>query len=565
MRRIRALLTGLSGARTEVLDQCPSERVKFESLGWAILITSGMAMVSMWFALSSAMGINGILAVIPAITWGLVIMGIDRWLITSMPLEGGRRLAIAVPRLLLALLLGTLISTPFVLRIFESEINAQVAVIKEVRAANFLVQQQNSSVGKAVTTAQTNVNNLKKVIQSQGAVPLNPAADPDVQSLTKQRNAELTLENQYYKQWQCQLYGGPGCPAGNGQLAQASHNSYLQAKQQVSQLNNEIQQRESSLAATDKASQQARLSEAEEQLPKAEAQLALAQANENALLQNFNSTNENTNGLLIRLQALDQLSSNSTVSVARFLVFLLFLVIECLPVTVKLMQKPGVYEQILKAEREQELLEARKRYRVRRGGGASVAGGSQLRLGAGAGRPAAGTGRATSLHDIWQGTPEPSYTTTMPDSEKPDAARQGGGSGYNKLGYSDDQVPTTETVAPGGGYQQYPGRSGQFTSNYAAERSGEARPDSMAGASYLLPPTHLDGASLGDQAAYADETRPEPPTRQVHSQPESSGLADSGGLTAVHQKLRNMGGAQANGKSGPDTGGIPLNFDDDDL
>ena len=40
----------------------PSERARFESLGWAILITSCMAMISMWFALSSALGINGVLA-----------------------------------------------------------------------------------------------------------------------------------------------------------------------------------------------------------------------------------------------------------------------------------------------------------------------------------------------------------------------------------------------------------------------------------------------------------------------------------------------------------------------
>ena len=32
---------------------------------------------------------------------------------------------------------------------------------------------------------------------------------------------------------------------------------------------------------------------------------------------------------------------------ARILLFLLFLVIECLPVTVKLLQQPGNYEQIL--------------------------------------------------------------------------------------------------------------------------------------------------------------------------------------------------------------------------
>src|SRR5690242_16079821 len=97
MQELRRLLLALSGAREEILNRCPTERVKFESLGWAILITSGMATVSMWFALSSAMGVNGIIAVVPALAWGLVIMGVDRWLITSLPIEGKRRFGIAAP------------------------------------------------------------------------------------------------------------------------------------------------------------------------------------------------------------------------------------------------------------------------------------------------------------------------------------------------------------------------------------------------------------------------------------------------------------------------------------
>src|SRR6202020_3431036 len=121
-------------------------------LGWAILITSCMAMISMWFALSSALGINGILAIPVAIFWGLVIMGIDRWLITSMPIDGSRKFAMAVPRVVLALLLGTLISTPLVLRVFQSEINAQIAKMQQQSYSTFLQQQQASSVAKQVGT-----------------------------------------------------------------------------------------------------------------------------------------------------------------------------------------------------------------------------------------------------------------------------------------------------------------------------------------------------------------------------------------------------------------------------
>jgi Domain of unknown function (DUF4407) len=366
VRRLREFLYGVAGARPEILEQCPTERLKFESLGWAILITSGLATISMWFALTSAMGFNPIVSVVPALVWGVVIMGIDRWLVTSMPPDGSRRFAIAAPRIVLAVLLGTLISTPFVLRIFQSEINAQITVIKQQRASAFLAQQAHSQVAAQVTYWRNDVANLEKVIDSGGVVPLNPAADPEVQSLTKQRTAEVALEQKYYHQWQCQLYGGPGCPAGNGPLAQASEASYHQAAAQVQTLTTEIQARESQLSATDTASKQARLQQATSSLPAAERQLAAAQARETTLQANFDAKNEATNGLLIRLQALSQLSNNDfTVSAARFLLFLLFLVIECLPVTVKLLQRPGNYEKILQVAAAREFADAKNRYRVR--------------------------------------------------------------------------------------------------------------------------------------------------------------------------------------------------------
>lgn len=361
---MRKLLFAICGARTEILEQCPTERVKFESLGCAILITSGMATISMWFALSSAMGVNAFLALPGALLWGMIIMGIDRWLVTSMPIDGKRRLGIAIPRLLLALLLGSLISTPIVLRIFQPEINAQITLIKQQRASAFLAEQQNSQVGAQVAYWRSDVTNLQNVIDSGGEVPINPSTDPQVQSLTKQRDAELNLEQQYYKQWQCQLYGGQGCPKGNGPLAQASEASYHQAAAQVASLNNQIQQRENQLSATDAASKQARLQQANSALPAAKEHLNTALARQDALQESFDAQNDSLNGLLIRLQALNQLSDkNFTVNATRLLLFLLFLVIECLPVTVKLLQQPGNYEKILQTARERELADARRSYR----------------------------------------------------------------------------------------------------------------------------------------------------------------------------------------------------------
>jgi len=414
-REMQGFLIALAGARREILDQCPTERVKFQSLGWAILITSTMAAVSMWFALTSALGVNVLLAVPVALVWGLIIMGIDRWLVTSIPSSGSRRWGLAAPRLLLAVLLGSIISTPLVLRVFQSEINAQISVIKEQRAAVYLTALQRGSVGKQVTSAQKRVTNLERVIDSGGTVVPDLSTDPVVKSLTRQQKAELALEQKYYQQWQCQLYGGPNCPAkGNGVLAQASERAYNKAVAQVALLGRQIQHRENALSANNAVADRLRVSQARSQLPNAQLQLTVAQARLNELRQNFDVTNESTNGLLIRLQALSDLTGRDfTLSAARLLLFLLFLVIECLPVTVKLMQRPGNYERILEAAAERELKDARRHYRNRpRGLSAQFAGVDAAKR------------DGSSLRDIWQDSPatlafdRPDGAAAPPDIEQ---------------------------------------------------------------------------------------------------------------------------------------------------
>jgi hypothetical protein len=380
-QQLRKIVLALAGANEEVLALVPSERAKFESLGWAILITSGVATVSMWFALASAVGINGIVALPIALAWGLVIMGIDRWLIVSMPIDGPRKFFMAAPRLALALLLGTLISTPLVLRIFESEINAQMAKMQQQSYNTFLQQQQASDVAKQVSTYSTELRYLDNVIATHGAATASTAGDPELTAYNKQLttlNGELahwtTLKTQYYSDYICQLYGGPACPKkGFGPAAKDSLKNYDNASQEVStlqgqinQVQGEIQQRDAQLASNSQADQQARYQQALTAQPIVKNEYDTALQRRNELQASFFASNQAAHGILNRLEALSQLSSgNFTVTAARFLIFLLFLVIECLPVTVKLMQRPGPYEEALEHAREAERRDARRFYRFR--------------------------------------------------------------------------------------------------------------------------------------------------------------------------------------------------------
>ena len=137
-------------------------------------------------------------------------------------------------------------------------------------------------------------------------------------------------------------HGGNGCTAGNGPTAQASEESYHQAAAQVTGLTNEIQRREEQLTATDRTAAQARYQQAISALPAAQVQLRNATAQENTLGNNFEAQNNADSGLLIKLQALNQLSDKDfTLKAAQLLLIMTVLVIGCLPVTVKLLQRPG--------------------------------------------------------------------------------------------------------------------------------------------------------------------------------------------------------------------------------
>ncbi|MBE1530706.1 DUF4407 domain-containing protein [Actinomadura algeriensis] len=357
---MRRFLISLSGARPEILDRCPSERTKYEGIGGAVLTTSVLATLSMWFAIHSALGVNPFIAAPIALGWGAAIMSLDRWLVTSIPAEG-KRGRYAAPRIVMAVLLGAVISTPLVLQIFKSEIDAQIVQIKQERSNSFTADQRTGEVGRQVAALQKQVDSLQEVVRSRGDVPLDPAADPEIKTLERQRNERQKDADKHYKEWQCQLYGGDGCPRkGEGPLAEASKEAYDKARNDVQGLNRQIEARKTELAADSEAAKSTRLQQATAELPKVQQQLQDARQRQRTLQIQYDAENAETDGLLIRLQALSEVSRGDfTLVGVRTLLFLFFLLIECLPVFVKLMMKPGNYDRILALEVKREMREAR--------------------------------------------------------------------------------------------------------------------------------------------------------------------------------------------------------------
>jgi hypothetical protein len=561
LNQLRRLVLALSGADEEILEYVPSERTRFESLGWAILITSVMAMISMWFALATALSVNGIVAIPVAVFWGLVIMGIDRWLITSMPVDGRRKFAMAVPRVLLAILLGTLISTPLVLRIFQSEIDAQMAAMQQKNYSSFLSAQQSSQVNQQVTTYSNELQQLNTVINSHGAQTGNNAADPELVAYNKQLTqlqSQLThwtsLKATYYKNYICQLYGGADCPKkGDGPAAKASYASYLQASQQVTstqgQIGNvqgEIQQRDQVLNSTSASSQQQRYAEALNQRPLVQAEYNTAVQRKDQLQATFYAQNQAAHGILMRLEALSQLSSgNLTVAAARLLLFLLFLVIECLPVTVKLLQRPGQYEAALREAKKAERRDYEKFFSTRsrlRQAGLSPAGQARAAQGA----PVAAEPQPDPIWNRTRRMPtvleHPEDDTPTEVFEDPGTARQDRAAGYG---------PPEETARPDNHWRGVDAWRNHWSHREQDDLEGDDRRDARRDP--FVAATRVD-------YGFADELRDDRYHRENGQ--DSAGAYHEPSVPALEAANDDDDGSGPPRAAG-NGGGIPLSWDDE--
>lgn len=117
-----------SGAYRKLLQEYPTEHTKYSGLGGVILATFVLATISAGYAVYSVFG-NPVWTVLFALIWGLVIFNFDRFLVATMRKYGvpfNKQLLSALPRFLLALLIGVTIARPLELKIFEKEIDVKV-------------------------------------------------------------------------------------------------------------------------------------------------------------------------------------------------------------------------------------------------------------------------------------------------------------------------------------------------------------------------------------------------------------------------------------------------------
>ena len=127
---INEFLWSCAGVNKEILRLYPSDWAKYAGSGGTILFTAIMAMISGGYAMYFVFN-NIIISILFAIIWGLLIFNLDRFIVNSMYTDGKdnitwRKLKSALPRFIMAIFIGIVISTPLEMKIFNDRIESQL-------------------------------------------------------------------------------------------------------------------------------------------------------------------------------------------------------------------------------------------------------------------------------------------------------------------------------------------------------------------------------------------------------------------------------------------------------
>lgn len=189
-----------AGVNKKILRQCPIDYAKYAGIGGTILFTALMAMLSGGYALFSVFE-NQWVAMAFGVFWGLLIFNLDRFIVNTMYSDGKvtiswREFYCGLPRIIMAIFLGIVISTPLELKIFEDAIDIRIEQDKEemlnkkvegtIHDRDSISQKRDDVLNgvtmfdSEITTSSTETNNLLS----------------DITSLKSQHNAvELTIAN----------------------------------------------------------------------------------------------------------------------------------------------------------------------------------------------------------------------------------------------------------------------------------------------------------------------------------------------------------------------------------
>lgn len=318
-KKIENFFLWSSGAELSILSQVPMEKNKFLGIGGTIIFTALMASFAGGYAFFTAFK-STYLSVPFGIFWGALIFNLDRFIVASFGVGDGKKsisreeLVQAAPRLVMAIILGFVISTPLELKLFEKEINAKIDT-------------------EIATTKNTII---KSGIEDQKLVRLKSERDQKGSDI---KNRENLIENKRLfwvksntdknDEWNTGKFSGK---IGKGgyyddlkKIADDGENEYNDIKSKYAVLNK---------------NDYARIDQLDKEIADREASVRVS-------IENQNTIQSQNDGLMARLKALSELTKEeNTLLFTKWLITLLFIFIEIAPILFKMMTERGPYDDI---------------------------------------------------------------------------------------------------------------------------------------------------------------------------------------------------------------------------
>jgi hypothetical protein len=351
VRELGRWLRVLAGVDERLLDKVPSERARYTALGGVVLGTATIAAFSMSMALNEVLGGFHPFTVVLVLVWGLFVLNLDRWLVSSSAgSQWHRRAAIFLPRLLLAVFFGIVIAEPLVLRVFQTAIEEQVRTERQQELtdlASTLTRCNPPPTAPEPDRAAATSPDCADFRISFESTPWAAAAE----LAAKQRDAERlqeTIQTQTEQQAmldelarnECAGTAGPGLTGRPGRGAECLRrereaDDYRRGHrtsetiEELRRLRGEIDQLQSDVNSAQTSYQSALDTEIDKQVAE-------------------RRSHHGPIGLLERFQTLhDLVATNSFLTVASWLIRLLFIVVDCLPVLVKFFGGTTHYDRLV--------------------------------------------------------------------------------------------------------------------------------------------------------------------------------------------------------------------------
>lgn len=182
--KITRALWWCAGADEHFLSKSPmQDRVKYAGIGGIVLCTGLLAAFSGGFAFYTIFGPKnnaihdtfswGALlgSAVFAVVWGLIILNLDRFIVSSTGKGDGtdkvtlKEFGQAIPRIIIALILGLAISAPLEIKILESEIDSELSAYQKEYAEK-LNQQTDILFKQKVAKLEKDKAEYEKKLQS---------------------------------------------------------------------------------------------------------------------------------------------------------------------------------------------------------------------------------------------------------------------------------------------------------------------------------------------------------------------------------------------------------------